>query len=261
MSAKVKILYMVLLFMSNIVQIYADEKKTEIILFCGAGIRPLAEAFIREFETREKTKILATYGGSGPLLGQISTMKRGDLFMPGEEQYADIAIEKGLADASTKQKVACFIPVILVRKGLSISVTGVKDLTRPGLRLGFGDERSAAVGQVTLSILKKNGIDPGEITKSVVYKSGTVDELGIAIKMGTIDATIVWDATARYYTNFGTIVEIPPENNVFSIIPIVVLKFSEHPDVAKKFVEFVTSDRGKEIVKNAGWSLIPPASK
>lgn len=257
MSTKIKLFCIVLVLIGNMARIYAEEKRKELILFSGAGIRPLAEEFIREFERREQVKILATYGGSAHILGQISTTKRGDLFMPGEELYVDAAIERGLADNSTKQKVACFIPVILLRKGLSIPITNVRDLKKSGLRLGFGDERSCAVGQLTLLILKKNGVEMQEIAKSVVYKSATVEELGIAVKMGTIDATIVWDTTARYYTNDTTIVEIPLENNVLSVIPIVVLKFSQYPDIAKKFIEFVVSDTGKEIIKRTGWSFVP----
>lgn len=264
MSAKIKLFCIILLFTGNIALIYAEEKRKEIILFSGTGVRPLAEAFIREFERVEQVKILTNYGGSAHLLGQISTAKRGDLFMPGEALYVDAAIEKGLADGSTKQKVACFIPVILVRKGLSIPIANVRDLAKSGLRLGFGDERSCAIGQVTPLILKKNGVEPQEIAKSVVYKSATVEELGIAVKMGTIDATILWDTTARYYTNYtndATVVEIPLENNVLSVIPIVVLKFSQYPDIAKKFIEFVVSDTGKEIIKRTGWSFVPSAKQ
>ena len=234
---------------------------TELTMYCGAGIRPAAEALIEAFEAKHHIKINVTYSGSGLLLGQITTLQTGDLFMPGAEWYVDMAIEKGLALRETKRIVAYFVPVIFVRKGNPHNIASLQDLTRKGLRLGFGDERSCAVGKKTLKILEKNDIPYSDVEANVVYKSGTVNELGLAIQLENVDAVILWDANARHFAEHGEVVAIPKEQNVLSPIPAVVLKSSRHPAAAAEFVDFITSDEGRGIFSDRGYSVSAPSDK
>ena len=228
---------------------------TELTLYCGAGIRPAAEALIAAFQAKHGVSIRATYAGSGRLLGQISALQTGDLFMPGAEWYVDKAIENGLAIKDTKRIAAHFVPVIFVRKGNPKNILSLRDLTRAGLRLGFGDERSCAVGKKTLKILEKNGIPYDDLKGNVVSTSATVNELGLAIRLGNVDAVILWDANARQYAQYGDAVAIPAEQNVLSPIPIVVLRSSSHVAAARRFVEFIASEEGRRILSQQGYGL------
>lgn len=228
---------------------------TTLMLHCGAGIRPAAEALIQEFEAKSTVRIQATYAGSGRLLGQIAAHPTGDLFMPGAEQYVDKAIQQGLAVRGTKATVAYFIPVIFVQKGNPRNIQSLEDLARKGLRLGFGDERACAVGSKTLTLLHKNDIPYERLRENVVYKSGTVNELGLAIQLRNVDAVIVWDANARQFARHGDVVNIPLEKNAPSTIPIVLLKSSKHAEDATQFIDFVTSAAGRRILKAEGYTI------
>jgi len=232
----------------------------ELIYFCGAGIRPAAERLIAAFEdkTGHMVRIRATYAGSGRLLGQISATRRGDLFMPGAELYVDLAVKKSLAIPETRRVVAWFVPVIFVKKGNPLGIHSLDDLLRPGVRLGLGDERSCAIGRRTLKILKKNGIDPERIERNVAFRSATVNELAVAVQMGSIDAAILWDANARQFAENGDMVPIPLEKNVVSAIPIVVLSCSSHRKEAEAFVEFVASEAGRRIFRESGYTTALP---
>lgn len=230
--------------------------QTELLIYCGAGIRPACDVLIKAFEAKhENIKINATYAGSGRLLGQIVSIQKGDLFMPGAELYVDKAIEQGLALKETKQVVAYFVPVIFVQKGNPKGIHSLQDLKRKGIRLGFGDERACAIGKKTLKILEKNAIDYSELENNVVYKSGTVNELPLAVQLRNVDAVIAWDANARHFLQYGDIVSIPPDQNVPSTIPIVVLKSSNHPQETREFVEVVTSDEGRKILAERGYTV------
>jgi len=240
---------------------HAKPARPELMLYCGAGIRPAADALIEAFEAKHGIKINATYAGGGRLLGQIATLRTGDLFMPGAEWYVDRAMEKGLALGETKRIVAFFVPVIFVRKGNPHKIASLQDLTRKGLRLGLGDERSCAVGKKTLKVLEKNDIPYSNMKANVVYKSGTVNELGLAIQLGNVDAVILWDANARHFAEHGQVVAIPKEQNVLSPIPAVVLKSSKHQAAAGKFIDFITSDEGRDIFSDRGYSVSAPSDK
>ena len=230
-----------------------DEKKgqadsasrAKLLLYCGAGIRTAVAEIVEQFEKTHSVTIEADYSGSNILLSRIKLTKRGDLYMPGDVRYVHQADGEGLIASS---RDACyFIPVILVRKGNPKNIRGVADLAREGLRVGFGDARACAIGRVTNEILGQNGLDPDDLEGNVVFRSLTVNELGVHIKVGKIDATIVWDAIAAQYPKEGEIVPIPKDRNVISTVPVAVLRSSKHPKEAAAFQEFVLSEEGRAI--------------
>ncbi len=223
--------------------------KAPLMLFCGAGVRVAAEALIKAYEGDHAVTIAATYAGSGQLLGQIASLQKGDLFMPGEEFYVDQAVGRGLADPASKRAVAFFVPVILVPRGNPKQIRSLADLTWPGLRLGLGDERSCAVGKRAVDLFAKNGIPAEAVAKNTVYKSGTVDELGVAVRLGQVDAVIAWDATARNFEKDADAIAIPPEQNLPAAISIVVLKSSLNTAAAASFADFAASDAAKDVLK------------
>ena len=105
---------------------------------------------------------------------------------------------------------------------------------------------------------KKNNIEWQDIEENLVFPSLTVNELGMQIQAQALDAVIVWDAIARYYSDYGDEIPIPIENNVISTVDIGVLNFTKHKELAEKFVYFVTCEAGQRIFKKHNYSTEPP---
>jgi molybdate transport system substrate-binding protein len=226
--------------------------RVELVLHCAAGLRQAMAPMIVAFEARQPVAVHVTYEGSGQLLGKIAAGAGGDLFVPGAAFYLDKAADQGLIDPATRKIVAYYVPVLFAAKGNPLGIRTLRDLTRPGVRVGLGDERSAAVGETSLELFKKNDIPYDQVRPNVVYKSGTVNELGVAIQMHTVDVVILWDVNARQFAAYGDTVAIPPAENAVSTVPIAVLKTSAHPAEAMAFIEFVTSEEGKRILAANG---------
>ena len=234
-----------------------DDAKPVLRLYCGAGIRPPVAELVEEFGADHAARIECDYAGSNVLLSRIKLVRRGDLYMPGDVRYVEQAAAEGLVESS---QTACYlVPVILVRKGNPKDITSVPDLRRPGLQLGVGDPQACAIGKVTQQIISKHGLRPEELGENIEFHALTVDELGLQIKAGKLDAAIVWDATARNYPDSAQIVSIPPEHNVISTVPVAVLTCSDNPQLAHSFQEFVVSDHGAEVFQRHGYSTTPPA--
>jgi molybdate transport system substrate-binding protein len=232
-----------------------EEKRTELLLYCGAGIRPpvaqMAEAFGRE----HGVKVTVDYAGSEVLLSKLKLAHKGDLYMPGDKHYVDQAEQEGMI---LYQQSACyFVPTILVRKGNPKRIHGLRDLLADGVKLGLGDAQACAIGRKTKQIFAKNDIAWEQVEKNLVFQSMTVNELGMQIQAASLDAVIVWDAIAGYYSKHGTVVPIPPEKNVISTVNVGVLSFSENLALAEKFVEFVVSDAGQAILAEHNYRTEP----
>ena len=230
--------------------------KKELLLYCGAGIRPPADDLIDAFSKEYGVKIVTDYAGSEVLLSKIKITGQGDLYMPGDKYYIDQADQAGMI--LSRYPVSYWIPTILVRKGNPKGIKTLEDLLQPGLKVGLGDPNVCAIGRITRKILAKNGISSESIAQNLLFQSLTVNELGMQIQAKALDAVIVWDAMARYYAQYGDQIPIPPEKNVISAVQIGVLKFTENSELAEKFVAFLTSERGREIFAKHNYRTEPP---
>ncbi len=230
-----------------------SEKQVTLLLYAGAGIQQGAMDLVEAYEAKTGTRVQTTYGSCGQLLVSINANRRGDLYMPGSLLYVEEAVQKGLAIAESKRDVAEYIPVIFVQKGNPKGIETLWDLTEPGLRVGIGDERACVIGKWSKIILEKNEIPYEELEPNVVYQAATSSPLGFAIQTGAVDAVITWNANARRFRNYGDAIQIPPDQNMASTIPILMLTSSRHQQEAQRFIDFVASEEGQEILQERGF--------
>jgi len=224
-----------------------EKREQEFLLYCGAGIKPPGEELVEIFNQEHGVRIAVDYAGSETLLTKITITEKGDLYMPGDKHYVDQAVAAGLVEY---QKSVCyFVPAILVQKGNPREIETLQDLLKPGLKLGLGDAQACAIGRKSVKIFEKNGIAWSEVEKNLKYPSLTVNELGMQIETQMLDAVIVWDANARYYTqrNKAEMIPIPTEQNIISTIDIGLLKSTKNKSMADRFIDFITSERGRKI--------------
>ena len=226
-------------------------------LYCGAGVRPPVAEAIAAFAVEHKVKVLPDYAGSGVLLSRIRASERGDLYLPGSVEYIEQAAELDLV--RSHKEICYFVPIILVRKGNPKSIHGLADLAKPGVKLGLGDAKACAIGKISQEIFKKNSLPLDKLQANLAYSSLTVNELGLQIKTGQLDAAIVWDAIAAYYPDACEAVAIPLKENVISTVAIAVLRSSARAEAAEQFADFLASDAGKAIFAKHHYTTRLPA--
>jgi molybdate transport system substrate-binding protein len=234
----------------------SDSETKELLLYCGAGIRPPADELIETFRQKYGVKIVIDYAGSEVLLSKIKLVRRGDLYMPGDKHYVEQAAQEGMV--LSQRSVCYFVPTILVQKGNPKNIRGLKDLLQPGLKLGLGNAKACAIGRKTKKIFAKNNIAWEAVEKNLVFQSLTVNELGMQIQADSLDAVIVWDAIAKYYRDDGEEVPIPVEKNVISTVNVGVLSFTGNRSMAEKFVEFAASNAGQDIFRKHLYTVEHP---
>lgn len=227
-----------------------------LLVFCGAGIRPPMAEIADAFHKKTGVRVDVDYAGHQVLLSKITLSREGDIYMPGDKRYVDLAVRDGLI---LSRKPVCFlVPTILVQKGNPKKIHGLPDLVRPGVRLGLGDVRACAIGRKSRKIFEKNNISWQQVERRLQFQSATVNELGMQIQAQSLDAVIVWDAVGKYYSRHGDEVPIPVEQNVISTVDAGILKLTHNRALAERFVEFMISDRGREIFRKHQYSVALP---
>jgi len=227
----------------------------ELVVLCGSSFpNPMGE-LCSQFTEQTRIKFATMVAVSENHLPLIKTARKGDIFVTHDPYLDYIRDVNCLLDYV---HVGYVSPVLAVQPGNPKGVRSIQDLTRPGLKLGMGDPDACAIGRTSRQILAKNNIAWEKIKKHVAYLSLTVNELGMQIQAKSLDAVIVWDAMARYYGEYGDEVPIAPEKNLVSTVDIGVLKFTINRELAEKFVDFITSERGQEVFKKHNYSTKDP---
>jgi ABC-type molybdate transport system substrate-binding protein len=225
-------------------------------LFCAAALRQPVEQIVAAYERECGVQVRVQYGGSNTLLGAIEVGRMGDLFLVAEEMYADLARQKGLAQEVIP--VAVQRPVIAVRKGNPRRIGGIDDLVRADVRLGLANPEQAAIGHLTKELLGPGGRWRDlerEVTQRGVFKP-TVPDLANDLKLGTVDASILWDATVRQYPELEAVRSKELERGTARIV-VSVLTTAKSPSAALRFARFLAArDRGLSVFASTGYEAV-----
>ena len=150
--------------------------------------------------------------------------------------------------------------VIITQPGNPKGIRPLQDLAKPGVRLGLGDPKVVACGRAGQEALAKAKAWEGA-KKNLVMSAQNVSELSNAVRLGTLDAAIVWNATAAMYTTHDlTAVTVPGKLAVTSSIPVGVVAASRQGKSAQQFVDFLAGKEGRRIFLKHGFG-VPAASK
>jgi len=221
-----------------------------LLLYCAAGIQPPVKEIAAAYEKEHGVAVQVQYGGSGQLLSSIEIAKRGDLFLAGDNSYIEMARKKGLVGESIP--LATMRPVILVGKGNPRKIRALEDLLRADVRVALANPDQAAIGRTVRELLRKAGTWDALEKHAAVLKP-TVNDLANDVKVGSADAAIVWDATARQYPDLE-MVRSELLDQATEQVTVGVLCASTQPAEALRFARYLgAADRGLPIFRKHGY--------
>ena len=210
-------------------------------LFAGAMLRPAIEETIGRFEAREGCRVNRVYNGCGILVGE---MKKGIGPMPDAYFSCDSSFMTQVKDLFLDtQDISTNQLVILLPKGNPHGIKTLKDLGRPGLRLGVGHEKQCALGALTATTLDQMGLrDP--VRKNVVVESATGDMLVNQLLTKSLDAVIAYVSNATGHADVleAISIDIPC---AIATQPIAMSKESKNKQMTTRLMMAIESDESK----------------
>ena len=229
-----------------------DTEKKELIVYSGAGLKKSMEEIKEAFEKEyPEYSLHMIYAGSGQLLAQLEESGKGDVFIVGSKATFDDAMEKDLTNEGVP--VAHHTPCIVVQKDNPLNIQSLEDL-QGDVKLALGDPDANAIGKTAVKIFEKNGL--AGLEDQAVVKTGTVNELYLAMEAGNADAAIVTKDGAFNNQEVVDIIEIPDDQNIDQIITASTLKTSEDEEGAQKFIDFLTNETSLESWNTHGFKPV-----
>ncbi len=211
-------------------------------LFCAASMKLPIEEIIADYQRETGNTVQVQYGGSGTLLSQLKVdPNAADLYLAADMSY----LEQGRQSELIAEilPLAWMKPVLAVVKGNPKQLGQLEDLLAPNLRYGLANPESAAIGRICRQVLQQLGSWREFESQATVFKP-TMPELANDLKLGTLDAAILWDATVAQHQELQAI-ELPEFADRAFLEAVGVLSSSEQPALALQFARFLQArDRG-----------------
>jgi len=229
---------------------------TPLTVFCAASNREVMQTIARDYEREYGVRIEFQFGPSQTLLTSIEVSGEGDLYLPADESYLQLAATKKIV---TKRISLARMHVVLgVPKGNPKGIHQFADLLRPDVRVVQANPDVAAVGKLTRETLTPSGKWTDLHDRTTAFVS-TVTEAANSVQAGAADVSLVYDAVLTTYPDLE-VCEIEEFRETFAEIQIGIVSQSAQPALARHFAKYLSaSDRGLERYRELGFRPVQGA--
>lgn len=200
----------------------------------------------KDFEAAHQgVRVQFSFGSSGDLATQIVQGAPTDVFASAAPKNMQAVIDAG--DAKSSVDFAANEAEIAVPPSNPKAITSLEDLANPGVRVAICVP-TAPCGALATSILDKAGVSVTPTATPPDVKSTLA-----VVESGEIDAGIVYVTDVAAAGDKVEGVKIPDAQNQTTEYPIAALKAASDSDVAKAFIDYVTSTAGQDVLAKAGF--------
>jgi ABC-type molybdate transport system substrate-binding protein len=224
-----------------------------LIIYCAASNKSVMEAVRVDYERTYGAVLQIQYGPSQTLLAAAEVSDSGDLYLPADDSYLNIARQRGLL--AEQIPLATMQAVVAVPQGNPQRIHSLSDILQPGVRLAQSSVEATAIGKLTNEALRASGDWDAVHAQTTVYKT-TVNDVASDVKVGAVDAGVVFDAVLHDYPTLEAIA-LPELADVQANVAIAVLKSSKQPQQALHFARYLAAqDKGLVHYRQHGFQAL-----
>ena len=218
-----------------------------VTVFAAASLTESFTKIGKDFEAANPgSTVKFNFAGSSNLATQINQGAPADVFAAAApanmKTVTDAGNGAGAATTFVKNQL-----VIAVPKGNPKGVTGLADLTRSGVKVALCAE------QVPCGAAAKKALTAANVKITPVTLEQDVKAALSKVKLGEVDAALVYRTDAKAAASDVDGVEFPESAGAVNDYPIVVLKTAPNRAGATAFVAYVMSDKGRAALSAAGF--------
>ena len=233
-------------------------QKTPLLVFAGSAIKAPLDEYAEIWSRRNGVEVQLAYGGSGSVLSQMILARSGDVYISGSDDFMAKAEARKAVDPATRCTLATLVPVLAVPRGNPKRILALEDLARPGLRVGIGDPETVCLGAIALRLFREAGLLE-RIEPNVVVHAKSCEDVAAILALGQVDAVIGWDVFDDQRPQDIAVVPLPPAWSAQTDHVVgAVAAFATHAELARSFLDGLTSPEGRAIVARHGYTVEAP---
>jgi molybdate transport system substrate-binding protein len=218
-----------------------------VTVFAAASLTESFTQIGKDFEAANSgSTVKFNFAGSSALATQINQGAPADVFASAAPKNMQTVTDAGNGAGSPTTFVKNQL-VIAVPKGNPKGINGLADLTKPAVKVALCAEQvpcgAAAAKALAAANVKVTPVTLEQDVKAALSK----------VKLGEVDAALVYRTDAKAASTDVEGVEFPESSSAVNNYPIVVLRNAPNKSVAHAFVAYVLSDKGKAVLTAAGF--------
>lgn len=225
----------------------------------AANMTDAFDALLEEYEAQEGGAVQPSYAGTQVLFTQLSQGAPADLFISADLEYAKRAKAEDLIDSF--RPVAHMDLVVVVPDGNPAGVSSLADLADADVDVVIGVD-NVPIGKYTREVLRNAedayGADFAErVRDNIVSMETNTKQVAQKAVTGAADAAVVYrtDVTPAVAKDVE-VIEVPPAYNEAGTNYAAVLNEAQHPERARRLIDYMASPPGQEIVQEFGYDSI-----
>lgn len=191
-------------------------------------------------------RIALSFGASSTLAAQAAEGAPADVFASASSATMATAVNAGAA--TNPRPFARNSMTIVVPPSNPGRVTDLSSLADPSVTVAVCAPR-VPCGAAADAVFRKAGV-----TVTPVTREPDVKAVATKVRLGEVDAGIVYVTDARASGSAVQAIPIPPANNTTTDYPIAVLRQSQHPTQAQEFTDFVLGPTGQRVLAEYGFA-------
>jgi molybdate transport system substrate-binding protein len=219
----------------------------ELVFYSGGVNRTAIEETLRRFEDREGVKITRVYNGCGILTAQIRAGQKPDAYFACDVSFMRTVQE----DFRPSFELADTRMVIATPKGNPRGLKQLADLRQPGLKLGVANEQQSALGALTAALLRRHQLLDA-VMSNVVVQTPTADLLVNQLRVGGLDAVVVYEVNTRQVANQIGVEPIDLPGST-AIQPVAIGRTTSHPRLMERLLSTLRSAESRQRFQDAGF--------
>lgn len=233
----------------------SNSENKEIYVLAAASLTDVLTELANNYKQETSTEIIFSFASSGALQAQIEASAPADIFFSAAQKQMNALEEKGLIDSETRKDLLENKVVLISPKNSNLNIKSFTDITNSNVKkLGLGKPKSVPVGQYSEEILSNLSIL--DIAKEKAVYGSDVRNVLDWVETAEVDCGIVYATDAKIAKNINIIAEAPEGTNKKVIYPISIIKSSQNKEEAKKFIDYISTDKSKEIFQNYGFTVV-----
>jgi len=222
-----------------------DGARGELTVLAAASLTDVYEDLGAQFESEHDVDVTFSFGSSTDLAEQAADGAPGDVLATADETSMQVAEDAGVTGDVTT--FATNVMVIVTPPDNPAGIESLDDL-EGATWVRCADE--VPCGRVALDVLAAQDVttEPASLEDDV---RATLDK----VISGEADAGLVYASDAVAAGDDVATVEIPDAEEQLTSYYISTLEQSEDADLARAWVDLVTSDEGRQALTDAGFTL------
>jgi len=234
----------------------------DVVVFAAASLKETFEAMAKSFEAAHPgSHVVLQLAGSQELRTQIENGAKADVFASADTRHMSALQDAGLV--GKPELFARNEPVVITPSANPAGLQRFEDLPRAKKLIVGVDE--VPIGRYTKQVIEKAGKDLGaafvkDVEANVVSRELNVRQILAKVTLGEGDAGFVYRTDAATVRDKTRVIDIPQRWNVVAEYPIAVTSHPPDPELAKAWVEMVSSPGGQKILSAAGFQTAQPGA-